>query len=182
MVQNTAKKEKKRLVKRLRESRVFVGNKDPLADPKKVRLCELEASLEFLLRWKARIGRLFDEIYGESKYCQKAVYHYRKTLQGNPSDPDFKDVSFVENECLVNLAKRNMEVYKDCDFWPLEARPEYVPCAKNGRTVSFTPDEAHLDMLSRLNKVNEMSQELLRKISSVKKEIIKKRNKMTPCN
>jgi hypothetical protein len=185
-----SEKEKKIVVEWLRNSRALVKNKDSFATADEVGLAELEACLECLLKSKAENQRRYDALYSESRFKEKARYHYKKTCACRDKNaPDTKDVSFEENQHYKGIAEENARI-KSLAFGGLVSfewidgnlpRNEYEPYEVNGRAFSFTPDKKHLDMLAELNTISESSKELVALISSVKKLIKFKKDKIASC-
>lgn len=167
-------KERKILRDWLRHSRALIDNKDNDISVMDLTIAELEASIAYFKRWRLVNGVKYNEAYAESRYKALAKYHYRKTyVKALPGQPETMDVSYdesvlfrnlsSENDYIRNLAIDGLRAFK----WSTEFKlPEndYTPYAINGKTLSFTPDEKHLEVLARMEEINSETVALLRLI------------------
>jgi hypothetical protein len=162
-------REKRIIIDWLRRSRVFNDNKDEFASLQAVEMAELETSLRLCWAWKKQLSADYDKIFAESNFRDTVRFHYKRNAAGVGEDR--KDVDFYEHRLLQSLAEKNgieRDYYgrMSSKFWN-----EYGKCNVDDRPLKFVPDEKHLDMLKRLNEINEQSRKALNVISSLKSEI-----------
>lgn len=166
-------KDRQIVVDWLRNNRLFIKNEEGVDGLEDLKLAELEASLEYCLLWKRHISKMYDAVFAESRFVDEVRYFYRKSKDRifRDSDPDFKEVSFWEDKELKSLSDTNSEMNHTHGFFDNKFKDKYLAIKVNRRKFRFNPTEKHLDMLKRMDEINNLSKQAVKMLSTLKEQI-----------
>lgn len=157
----------------LRNNRLFIKSKEEIGGLEDLKLGELEASLEYCLLWKRHISEMYDAIFAESKFKDEVRYFYRKSKERifRDGEPEFKEVGFWEDKELKSLSETNSEMNHTYGFFDNCFKDKYLAIKVNRRKLRFTPTEKHLDMLKRMDEINNLSKQAVKMLSTLREQI-----------